>query len=84
MQHLCQGAVAQQARGEGNLQPEPVLGLADIKDVSWSRRDDGQFEFILTMESGAWRMRTLCRPCKPVSPRSPPSPPGRRQSPRST
>lgn len=34
MQHLCQGAVAQQARGECNLQTEPVLGLADIKDVS--------------------------------------------------
>lgn len=54
MQHLCQGAVAQQARGEGNLQPEPVLGLADIKDISWSCRNDGQFEFTLTTENSVW------------------------------
>jgi hypothetical protein len=37
MQHLGQGAVAEQAWGEGKLEAEPVLGLADIKDVSWSK-----------------------------------------------
>ena len=34
MQHLGQGSVAEEARGEGNLQAKPVLGLADIKYVS--------------------------------------------------
>lgn len=35
MQHLGQGTVAEQARRECNLEAKPVLGLADIKNVSF-------------------------------------------------
>lgn len=33
VQHLGQGAVAEQARGQGNLEAEPVPGLSNVQDV---------------------------------------------------
>lgn len=52
MQHLGQGTVAEQARGEGNLEAEPVLGLADIEDVSFVKVRNDINELVLTTELG--------------------------------
>lgn len=37
-EHIRDGAVAQQAWGEGHLQGEPVLGLANVENVAGIRR----------------------------------------------
>ena len=34
VQHLRDGAVAEETRGEGHLEAEPVAGLADVEDVA--------------------------------------------------
>lgn len=34
VEHLCDGAVAEEAWGEGHLEGEPVFALADVEDVA--------------------------------------------------